>query len=172
MDVFASALALPFSPHSFDAVLCIEVLEHTTDPYTSIEEIARVLNESGSVMITAPLNAPLHEEPNDYFRFTKYGLRFLIERAGLEANRVMPLGGTWLSFGQRLSGFLYRALGARTGTMGEQIPRPIFGPVITLICAAIQMTAAGIETFWYEEAGTMGYAIMAEKPISRASNNH
>ena len=168
VDVLASALALPFSSNSFDAALCIEVLEHTTDPQTSIAEIARILCRPGYVMITAPLNAPLHEEPNDYFRFTKYGLKLLIENAGLDASRILPLGGTWLSLGHELSGFLYRTLGARTGLRGEQIPRLILGPLVTLICAAIQVAAAGIESFWFEEAGTMGYAVMAQKPVSRA----
>lgn len=171
VDALASALALPFNSDSFNAVLCIEVLEHTTDPQTSIAELARVLCGSGSVIITAPLAAPLHEEPNDYFRFTKYGLKLLVEEAGLEASQILPLGGTWLSLGHELSVFLYRSLGARSGPMGEQIPRPILGPLVALICAVIQVVAASIESLWFEEAGTMGYAIVAQKPVSQASSD-
>ena len=170
VDVLASALALPFSSNSFDAVLCVEVLEHTTDPSASIVELTRVLCGAGVLLLTAPLDAPLHEEPYDYFRFTKYGLALLIEQAGLKMSRILPLGGTWLSLGHKLSGFLYRTLGARTGLRGEQIPRLVLGPIVSMICAVIQVAAVGLESIWFEEAGTMGYAILAQKPVPAAES--
>lgn len=163
VDIFASAMTLPFAPESFDAILCTEVLEHTSDPATAVEELARVVRKNGYVMITVPLLESLHEEPYDYFRFTKHGLAKLVVNTELEIIQLLPLGGTWRSFGQQLSLFIYQALGSKTGLSGVQIPRPLLGPPIVLICAFIQMIAAGLDTIWFDEAGTMGYALLASK---------
>lgn len=171
VDIFASAVALPFRSGSFDAVLCTEVLEHTPAPSASLAEMARVVRQSGTVLITAPLNEPLHEQPFDYFRFTKYSLRLLMERAGLKVNRVLPLGGSWLSMGQQLSGFLYRTLGSRTGPEGEQAPRFLLGPLTVVICALVQLAAAGLDAVWFDEAGTMGYAMKAVKRQAEAGED-
>lgn len=139
------------------------MLEHTSDPATAVEELARVVRKNGFVMITVPLLESLHEEPYDYFRFTKHGLAKLVANTELEIIQLLPLGGTRRSFGQQLSLFIYQALGSKTGPGGVQIPRPLLGPPIVLICAFIQMIAAGLDTIWFDEAGTMGYALLASK---------
>jgi 2-polyprenyl-3-methyl-5-hydroxy-6-metoxy-1,4-benzoquinol methylase len=40
--ICGSVAALPFRPRSFDAVLCMEVLEHLEDPASAVRELARV----------------------------------------------------------------------------------------------------------------------------------
>ena len=64
---------------SFDVVLSTEMLEHLHNPFKGIEEIARVLKPGGKLILTTRFIFPLHETPHDYFRFTKYGLRKLLE---------------------------------------------------------------------------------------------
>ena len=93
VDVSASADSLPFDAESFDFVLCTEVLEHCSDPGTVLTEIARVLKPSGCAFLTTPLMVGLHEQPHDYFRFTRFGLSDLAERAGLTVEYVRPKGG-------------------------------------------------------------------------------
>jgi ubiquinone/menaquinone biosynthesis C-methylase UbiE len=56
--ICGSVAALPFPARSFDAVLCMEVLEHLEDPASAVRELARV---AGSALI---LSVPY--EP--YFR--------------------------------------------------------------------------------------------------------
>src|SRR5262245_66578335 len=36
---------------------------------------------------------PLHDEPHDYFRFTRYGAEHLLREAGFEPLEVVPVGG-------------------------------------------------------------------------------
>lgn len=163
VDVFGSALALPFGTGSFDSLLSTEVLEHTEDPATAIMEMARVLRPEGLLILTAPLSEPLHEEPHDYFRFTKYGLGFLLNRAGLSADTMLPVGGTWAEIGQRLSTFFFLTIGSLPGEMGERVPRSLLGPPVVILCAVIQILASALESVWHDEAGTMGYAVLAIK---------
>lgn len=74
------AHTLPFADDSFDTVLCTEVLEHLVEPQRAIDEIFRVLKPGGTLLLTTRFLFPIHDAPHDYFRFTKYGLRYLLRR--------------------------------------------------------------------------------------------
>lgn len=91
--VFGSALELPFGERSFDTILSTQVLEHVPRPENLLREAYRVLRPGGYLVLTAPQTGPLHEEPHDFFRYTCYGLRFLLEQAGFRVIRIKPLGG-------------------------------------------------------------------------------
>ena len=42
----------------------------------------------------------IHEGPRDFFRFTKYGLKYLFEKTGFEIVEIKALSGFWVTFGQ------------------------------------------------------------------------
>jgi SAM-dependent methyltransferase len=98
--VFGSALELPFGATTFDTILSTQVLEHVSRPEVLLGEACRVLKPGGHLMLTAPQTNPLHEEPEDYFRYTCHGLRCLAERAGLHVVEIRPLGGAIATVGQ------------------------------------------------------------------------
>ncbi len=50
----SDAGSLPFEPNSFDAVVCIEVLEHLFDPAVALREITRILKPGGLFVATVP----------------------------------------------------------------------------------------------------------------------
>jgi SAM-dependent methyltransferase len=102
-DVIGSSLHLPFAEGSFDAVLSTQVLEHVPEPGRLLSEATRVLRPGGSLILTAPLTWPVHEAPNDFFRFTRFGLEYLAQQAGLEIVRLEALGGFWTLWGTRLA---------------------------------------------------------------------
>jgi hypothetical protein len=52
-----------------------------------------VLRPGGWLVLSAPFYWPLHEEPHDYFRFTRYGLEHLMREAGFTRIEVRPDGG-------------------------------------------------------------------------------
>ena len=52
----ASAYALPFDDHSFDLVVCCEVLEHLDEPARGLAEVARVARRA---VIVSPPREPL-----------------------------------------------------------------------------------------------------------------
>jgi SAM-dependent methyltransferase len=84
---------LPFVDQSFDTVILSDVLEHVARPAELLGEIGRILAPSGKLLANVPFLYWLHAQPYDYFRYTEHGLRSLLQRAGLSALVLEPLGG-------------------------------------------------------------------------------
>jgi SAM-dependent methyltransferase len=97
VDIFADAYNIPVADGEFDSVLCTQVLEHLEEPQRAFAEFSRVLKKGGYVFITVPFIWHLHEQPRDFFRYTKYGLNYLSERAGLETVFIKSYGGFAMS---------------------------------------------------------------------------
>jgi len=92
-DHVADLQAMSLSGATFDTVVCTQVLQHVPEPGAALREIARVLRPGGHAILSVPHLVWLHNEPYDYYRFTCYGLRHLIEKAGLRPVSVEPVGG-------------------------------------------------------------------------------
>lgn len=105
-DVAAVADFLPFADETFDVALAIAVIEHVTDPERMLAEVRRVLRPDGHLILFAPQYWRLHEEPNDYYRFTRYALEHLALRHGFEVVEMHPQGGAWTLAGQAIASAL------------------------------------------------------------------
>jgi SAM-dependent methyltransferase len=71
-------LRLPFPDETFDYCVSDQVLEHVEgDPQRAIDESFRVLKRGGWAIHTTCLMNPIHAAPNDFWRFTPGGLRYL-----------------------------------------------------------------------------------------------
>jgi SAM-dependent methyltransferase len=82
IDVFYDGSRLPFVDASFDFVLSSEVLEHVFNLPEILIEIHRVLVSGGSLLLTVPFAYPEHEVPYDFARYTRFGMKALLERHG------------------------------------------------------------------------------------------
>ncbi len=97
LDILGDLEQLPLRSDSVDHVLCMVVLEHTRHPLLVLQEITRVLKSAGSLRLVIPFLWEEHQAPHDYFRFTRYGARFLLESLPLRIDVIEPLGGFfWL----------------------------------------------------------------------------
>lgn len=81
-DIVAAADDIPLEDASVDAILCTQVLEHVAEPRQALAEFHRLLRPGATVWITAPLTWYLHETPHDYYRYTPWGMRYLLESTG------------------------------------------------------------------------------------------
>lgn len=74
LDIVSDIANIPEPNASFDAVMCIEVLEHLSDPIRALRELARLLKPGGTLIITAPFCSLTHFSP--YFYYTGYSRYF------------------------------------------------------------------------------------------------
>lgn len=92
LDYESDIQNMPLENESFDTVLSAEVLEHVPDPEKALREIHRVLKPGGKLVMSIPHLMYLHNEPHDFYRYTKYGLRTLLERVGFTVEYLEPSG--------------------------------------------------------------------------------
>ena len=107
-DLIGTAYSMPVPDSSFESALCTAVLEHLEEPGRALAECHRVLKPGGVAVYSVPFIWHLHEEPRDFYRFTKYGLEYLLSKSGFEICEVRALSGFWVTFGQLLVYNLYR----------------------------------------------------------------
>jgi SAM-dependent methyltransferase len=108
VDLFGDAYRIPVDDGAFDSALCTSVLEHLEEPEQALRECHRVLKPGGVAIYSAPFIWHLHEEPRDFYRYSKYGLDYLFRKAGFELVEIKALSGFWVTFGQLLVYNLYR----------------------------------------------------------------
>ena len=157
-DIIGSVEDIPAESGSFDSVISTQVLEHVKNPQKAVYEFYRVLKSEGYCLITAPQINELHDEPHDYFRFTKYGLEEIFNNAGFKIILIEKRGGFWSANAQmriRYAIDLFRLNKIR-------LLRLIFQPLIWL-CG---MSAVLLDNFDKSQANqkhAIGWLIIAQK---------
>lgn len=90
-DLVLDARHMPeVGTESFDAVFCSGVLEHVDDCHAAVRECYRVLKPGGRFIVGVPFKQPVHRAPGDYWRFTEYGARQLLQAFAVD--EVRPIG--------------------------------------------------------------------------------
>jgi SAM-dependent methyltransferase len=81
-DAYYDGRTFPFGDQSFDGVLCSQVFEHVFTPSEFLAEIHRILRPGGILVLTVPFVWDEHEQPFDFARYSSFGLKAVLERAG------------------------------------------------------------------------------------------
>jgi SAM-dependent methyltransferase len=153
IDVFASSYDTTLPADSADTVLCTFVLEHLERPQDALREMHRILKPNGHMILGAPLFWHLHEEPRDFYRYTKYGLTHLLITAGFEVVQIEPLAGFVVTFTQELCYFL-------EGRGGRMLRYPVWLLQFLLQSGAYQLHRLGRDR---EHRFTWAYIAVAKK---------
>lgn len=135
-EAFARAEAQPFRDGSFDTVLGLSMLTYLPEPVRMIEEAHRVLRPGGVLILEFTQMVPLHDEPWDFFRFTRYGAEHLLRRAGFEPVEYVPIGGLWARVGLTTIAALNRVNRGPTRVLTE-IPVRLLYVIVQLACEAL-----------------------------------
>lgn len=80
---------IPFDSNWAGTVVCLDMLEHCDDFFAAAKEMFRILRPDGHFFAATVMNFPIHEYPNDYWRFTPSGMTYLLSKVmGLEEVEV------------------------------------------------------------------------------------
>lgn len=155
LDVAADVEVLPFRDAAFDAILCTQVIEHVPHPARLVAEAARVLRPGGVLLLTAPQTWCLHQEPHDYFRYTRHGLAVLAREAGFRVESMESHGGVVSVFAQVVAYSLEAVFGRV----------PVVRLLSRLLGALVQGVALGIEALLGPRLSqdTLGWTVVARK---------
>ena len=159
VDVVGSAYAIPVEDETFDTALCTSVLEHLEEPEQALRECYRVLRPGAHAVYTIPHIWHLHEEPRDFYRFTKYGISYLLSKVGFEIVELKALGGFWITSGQLFAYYVDRA---------NRGPLRLFR-VIDVLNVGVQGVASALDRVDRAERWTWMYLVVARKPVPAAA---
>lgn len=84
VDVFWDGKKLPFPDSSFDSCISTEVFEHVPQTDLTLLEVNRILIPGGKFLVSTPFFYGEHESPNDFYRFTSFGLVHKLKQSGFE----------------------------------------------------------------------------------------
>lgn len=159
VDIVAGIEQIPLDDNLCDSVICTQVLEHVPNPFVAAKEIYRVLKSSGYCLITIPQTSEIHEEPNDFFRYTKFGIAKVFNEAGFETVRMEQRGGFFSTVTQEWFRYyinkfsLYR--------------RPVLGRVANRLFHLFGRVAMLFDSIDCSEANrkhAIGWAVVFKKP--------
>ena len=154
IDRFGTAYNIPAKDSEFDCALCTAVLEHLEEPKLALKECCRVLKRGGIAVYSVPFIWHLHEEPRDFFRYSKYGLKYLFEKTGFEIIEIKALSGFWVTFGQL---FVYNIYRFNRGPLR-------YIPIIPALGLVIQAISYILDRIDKTEQWTWMYMVVARKP--------
>jgi SAM-dependent methyltransferase len=84
---------IPFEDSYFDAVISTQVIEHIQDLDTVIHEIKRAAKPDAKILISLPFMFQQHGAPEDYRRFTKFGIKNYLSQFDFDIIEITTLGG-------------------------------------------------------------------------------
>jgi len=154
IDLFGTAYKIPDDDESFDSAICTAVLEHLEEPESALRECFRVLKPDGYAIYSVPFIWHLHEEPRDFYRYSKYGLKYLFEKTGFEIIECKALSGFWVTFGQL---FVYNIYRLNRGPLR-------WLHIIDAVGLFIQALSYGLDKIDKSEQWTWMYMVVAKKP--------
>lgn len=162
VHVLADLAAIPLASRSADAVLNIQVLEHVADPRLVLAEIYRVLKPGGSLYLTAPQGWHEHQQPNDYFRFTRYALESLLRSVGFREITIQPLGGYFHYLGQRLT-YVPKIIFQERSGLSRILLFPVELATLSLACFAGPLLCYYLDRLDRKKEFTLCYRCLAVK---------
>lgn len=162
VDFICPANKLCFDDASFDTVFSTQTMEHVSDHQGMVKESFRVLKPGGHAIFTVPFSWELHEEPYDFFRFTKYGLKDLFEKNGFEIVEIKPNGGKWAAVFQLWINVLFST--RKYVTIRSRIIKLLF--VRLKLIVPYNKFAIWLDKRYFDEGFTLNYIVITKKKLN------
>jgi SAM-dependent methyltransferase len=151
IDILCDLSELSKHIKKVDNIICWAVLEHCKEPDSVIKEFSKVLNKRGNLFLYVPFIHPIHQEPDDYFRFTKYGIKYLLEKNRFKVGFIVPRGGGFRVF---ISNLTY---------ISNLMPKFLKYPFYVLLVIPLMIITSKLDYFDKEKLQNLGYLVYAKK---------
>ncbi|MBT0653027.1 class I SAM-dependent methyltransferase [Geomobilimonas luticola] len=93
LDIVSDITAIPEPNASFDGIMCIEVLEHLSDPILAFREFSRLLKPDGQLIVTAPFCSLTHFAPYHFYTgFNRYFFEKHLNACGFRVDELVENG--------------------------------------------------------------------------------
>lgn len=103
LDIVSDITDIPEPDASFDAVLCVEVLEHLPRPVVALKELARLLRPQGILILTSPFCSLTHYAPYFFHTgYSRYFFEYWLPEIGFEIIEIEYNGNYFEYMGQEL----------------------------------------------------------------------
>jgi SAM-dependent methyltransferase len=159
-DVLARVEALPFRDASVDTVFGMSLLTFLPEPHALLEEARRVVRPDGALILEFTQMAPRHQEPEDFFCFTRNGARRLLERADFTPVEFIPIGGLWTRVGLSVIAAVNRVNRGPWRVVTEIPAR--------LLYVVFQLGFALLDLVFHDPADVLAYLVVA-RPAPRGA---
>lgn len=143
-DLAGSVESTGLRNQQIDLIICTQVLEHCSEPWTAASELYRILKPHGILLVTVPHTWFYHPHPDDNWRFTPEGICRLLDGAGFESLSLRSQGGSFLCFFQILNFLLFGVVGtygapiyACNNFIGSHFDKIISNPLFPINVAAL-----------------------------------
>lgn len=109
-DIYADATKIPLKRSSVDTVIMFMVLEHLDNPQKALLEVKRILTTNGKFIFSTVQMYPIHDAPYDYLRYTRFGLKNLLDTCGFTVVESISQGTFWEFWCLSLNVYLFQSL--------------------------------------------------------------
>lgn len=161
VDILCEANNIPLESATFDTVFSTQTIEHVADHQGLVNEAYRLIKPGGFFIVSGPMYWLLHEEPYDFFRFTKHGFKYIFEKAGFEMVEIKSNGGTWATTGQSI---IHSFSNSRSKNLFVHASRFLFYRL--RIYWLVNSFFAWMDKVDYNPVNTMNYVIVGRKPLT------
>jgi len=94
---FPAVVSAAQPPLQFNFICATELFEHLEKPYEAAADLFHILAPGGAVLVTVPQQAQYHKVPQDFLRYTKEGMKHILEVAGFcVPNHLMAGSGDFI----------------------------------------------------------------------------
>ncbi len=158
---------LPIEDDFADTIVSLNVLEHLYDPQGFLKESFRVLKDDGTIILHIPFMWWVHEAPHDYFRYTPYGLRYLLSEAGYTDIKVQPIAGFFTTILMKINYFSLRAI--KGSKLRQKVVKNLLKP-FWYINQKIAPKLDNMHRGWSLEA--QSFFVIAKKKVPKQQNSN
>lgn len=110
VDIIFDGKKLPFENEIFDSFICSQVFEHVFNLSELLKSINRVLKKNSTGIVTIPFIWDEHEQPNDFARYTSFGIIDILKNNGFKIIKTVKINNDVSCIFQLVTLYIYKVL--------------------------------------------------------------